>query len=63
MSGEEIRIKISQNNKIIEEADKTMFTLNKKVLDAIEENKRLRTICHHEYNELGYCIFCDEVKE
>lgn len=59
MNGIQIREKIIENNKIIEEGQKSMFILDKKVLAALEENKRLRQVCRHEFNELGYCKFCD----
>lgn len=59
MNGLEIRNKIIQNNKIIEEGQKSMFVLDKKVAAALEENKRLREICKHDFDELGYCKFCD----
>lgn len=59
MSGPEIRNKIIANNKIIEEGQKSMFVLDRKVLAAIEENKHLRQICKHDFDELGYCKFCD----
>ena len=63
MNGIEIREKIIANNKIIEEANPTMFTLNQKVKEALDENRRLRSICPHEYDETGYCIYCDAAVE
>lgn len=63
MSGEEIRQKIIANNKIIEESLSPTFVLNRAVQKALEENKRLRNICPHEYDELGYCIYCDKEKD
>lgn len=60
MNGEEIRKKITINNKIIEDSARLgFFTLNQRVQEALEENRQLRAKCHHEFNELGYCIYCD----
>lgn len=58
MSGPEIRARIERNNKIILDADFTKFQLNKEVADAIEENRRLRLECEHEYDEHGNCKWC-----
>lgn len=64
MSGNEIREKIIQNNKRIEEVlNKCIFTLNREVLQLREENRRLQSQCDHEFNELGFCIYCDKEKE
>lgn len=63
MSGNEIREKIIENNKIIEEANPTIFVLNKKVQKALDDNRHLRSICPHEYDETGYCIYCDAAAE
>lgn len=60
MSGEQIKAQIIRNNKIIEQEARTgVFTLSKKAQEAIEENKHLRAMCHHEFDDLGYCIYCD----
>lgn len=64
MSGNEIREKITYNNQRIEEAlNKCIFTLNKEVVALREENRRLQSQCDHEFNELGYCIYCDKEKD
>jgi hypothetical protein len=63
MSGEEIRLKIMENNKIIEQSISPTFVLNKAAQKALEENKRLQSICHHEYDDLGFCIYCDKEKD
>lgn len=61
MNGKEIREKIRSNNKAIEEAmSPSFFTLNKKVEALLAENEELRRVCPHEYDELGYCIYCDK---
>lgn len=60
MNGNEIRERIIKNNKIIEDyACRGFFILNENVQNALEENRQLRAKCHHEFNELGYCIYCD----
>ena len=63
MSGEEIRAKIIENNKIIEQSLSHTFVLNKAAQMALEENKHLRNLCPHEYDELGFCIYCDKEKD
>ena len=64
MSGPEIQAKIIANLKIIEEEAKNgLFTLSKRAQAAVEENKHLRNICPHEYDELGFCIYCDKEVE
>lgn len=62
MSGEEIRQKIIENNKIIEQSLSPTFVLNRTAQKALEENQRLQKICPHEYDELGFCIYCDKEK-
>ena len=61
MNGPEIQAKIMANLTIIEEEAKTgLFILSKRAKAAVEENQHLRNICPHEYNELGFCIYCDK---
>lgn len=61
MNGTEVNKKIIANLQIIEEEAKTgLFTLSKRAQAAIEDNKRLRGICPHEFDETGHCIFCDK---
>lgn len=61
MSGPEIQAKIMANLAIIEEEAKSgLFILSKRAKAAVEENKHLRNICPHEYNESGFCIYCDK---
>lgn len=57
MSGNEIKKRIAENDAIIESQQKTLFILNEKVAKALEENRALRIICPHEY-ENGVCIYC-----
>ena len=63
MSGEEIRQKIIENNKIIEQSLSPTFVLNRAAQQAMEENKKLQNICPQEFDELGYCIYCDKEKD
>lgn len=61
MNGPEIQKKIAENMRIIEdEASHGMFTLSVRANSALEENKYLRGICPHVYDETGHCIFCDK---
>ena len=61
MSGPEIQKKITENMRIIEdEASHGMFTLSIRANSALEENRYLRGICPHYYDETGHCIFCDK---
>ena len=60
MSGEDIRKRIIENNLIIEQSLSPTFVLNKAAQKALEDNKYLQSICDHEYDELGYCIYCDK---
>lgn len=61
MNGTEVNKKIIANLQIIEEEAKTgLFTLSKRAQAAIEDNRHLRDICPHEFDETGHCIFCDK---
>ena len=61
MSGTEVNIKIIENLHIIEEEAKSgLFTLSKRAQKAVDDNKHLRDICPHEFDETGHCIFCDK---
>ena len=60
MNGIDIRKKILENNKLIAEQPHNIFVLNQKIQKLIDENKWLQSICPHEYDELGYCIYCDK---
>ena len=68
MSGQEIKEKIIKNNEVIENANHSMFVLNKEVEKALSENMHLRSICPHvyKYNEeekVNRCIFCGAAQE
>ncbi len=60
MNGMEIRKRIIANNKLIAEQPHNIFVLNKKIQELIEDNRRLQEICPHEFDETGYCIYCDK---
>ena len=62
MSGNEIKKRIEENDLIIESQQKEMFILNEKVAKALEENRALRALCPHEY-ENGVCIYCRKEEE
>lgn len=60
MNGTEIKGQIEKNNLIIENYAATgMFVLTPEVKEALAENKRLRKICKHVFNEAGFCIYCN----
>ena len=60
----EIRRQIDANNKRISEMlSPCTFILNNAVASLIAENKRLQSQCEHEWDENGFCIYCDILKE
>lgn len=64
MSGEEIKKKIDENNNEIQNLINGNFVLNKDILRLLDENKKLREACKHEYVH-GICKYCysgEEVK-
>lgn len=64
MNGEKIRQEIQNNNeKIYSLLDPETFVLNSEVKRLMERNKQLRAICEHEYNQDGFCIYCNIKKE
>ena len=63
MNGLEIKERIKKNDKLIETLNPTAFTLNKEISNALEENRRLRSICPHEYDTEGHCIYCGASRE
>lgn len=59
MNGQEIREKINENNRIIQEVmTPNVFTLNNTISELLKENRQLQSVCVHEYKD-GYCIWCD----
>lgn len=61
MNGLEIRAKIRENNKKIEEALRT-FILKDDINKYLDENQKLREKCEHIF-ENGICIYCDLPEE
>lgn len=60
MTKHEIRKKIDANNALMEKVlSPNTFTLNNIVSDCLEENRKLQSICQHEVDEDGFCIWCD----
>lgn len=58
MTGEAIKDKINFNNQQIEALlDPSVFVLQLEVLQLMEDNEYLRSICSHEYRD-GICIYC-----
>ena len=61
MNGIDIQKKIAENMKIIEEeASQGLFTLSPRAAAALEDNRYLRGICPHVFDETGHCMFCDK---
>lgn len=63
MTNEEIREQIKENDKIIENVLHNQFILNPQVQAAIEENKKLRAQCTHDFSEGSTCKYCGLFKE
>lgn len=58
MRGIDIKQRIDNNNKIIQEMmSPNIFTLNNTVSALLRENDELQKKCTHEYED-GYCIYC-----
>lgn len=58
MSNEEIKKIIDSNNdKIAEMLDLTVFTLNPQISALLESNKKLQQQCKHQFSE-GVCLYC-----
>ena len=58
LTNKEIQERIAKNDKTIqEELDPVSFILNEKIQALLEDNKRLRLECTHEFKD-GYCIYC-----
>ena len=59
MTGEEIKVRLEENNKKIEEILKTdTFILNHDIVNLMTLNDELRDACPHEYNSNGICKYC-----
>lgn len=58
MNNFDIKNKIDENNKIIEEClSPNQFTLNNTIARLLQENKKLQSKCTHNF-ENGFCIYC-----
>lgn len=58
MTSEQIHNKIIENNNEIEKIlTANRFTLNIKIQELLEENKKLQKECNHLF-ENGVCIYC-----
>ncbi len=58
MTSEQIHNKIVENNNEIEKIlTANRFTLNIKIQELLEENKKLQKECNHLF-ENGVCIYC-----
>lgn len=58
MNSIEIKNKIDENNRIIEQLIMpNQFTLNNTVAKLLKENEELQHQCKHTFED-GYCIFC-----
>ncbi len=63
MNGTEIRERIIElNEELSQNITPAFFTLNERVKKIREEIDSLQRVCPHEYNEVGYCIYCDKRK-
>lgn len=63
MTGEEIKLKIDQNNLEIEHFLRpNQFVLNNMVAELIDENSKLQAICPHSFKD-GFCIYCYKQQE
>ena len=58
MNGTEIRNRIDENNRRIQSA-LNKFVLTDEINNLMKENANLRAKCKHEYNDSGFCIYCD----
>ena len=61
MTNVEIRIKITENNKKIEDALRK-FVLTDEIRNYMAENDKLRELCTHKFKD-GICIYCDLPEE
>lgn len=63
MTNEEIRERINQNNLQIEAyMNSSCFVLDDRIRDLLEENKKLREMCNHTFENKS-CIYCDTPEE
>lgn len=60
MSGNEIRIKIDENNEKMQSL-LSDFVLTGEIKELLAQNEKLRSICNHEFID-GVCKYCDEME-
>lgn len=58
MSGPEIRERINENNIKIQHA-LNKFVLTDEINNLMKENADLRASCPHEFDEKGFCVYCN----
>ena len=60
MTNLEIKEQIDRNNKLIKEVmNPSEFTLNNTVAELLAENRRLQSMCNHNFVE-GFCVYIHE---
>ena len=63
MTGEQIKLRIEEiNHQIREMIMPSFYTLNNGVTILMNEIKDLQKECPHEWDENGFCIYCNLVK-
>lgn len=63
MNNFEIKQRIDQNNKVIQELlTPSSFVLNNTISELLKENEELQKQCKHEFED-GYCIYCYKEEE
>ena len=58
MNGQEIRDRIDSNNKQIKSLLER-FVLTDEIKKLLKDNEELRVICKHQFDENGFCKYCD----
>ena len=63
MTGEQIKLRIEElNHQIREMIMPSFYTLNNGVTILMDEIKDLQKECPHEWDEDGFCIYCNLIK-
>ena len=63
MTGEQIKLEIEQRNHQIREMIlPSFYTLNNGVQALMDEIKDLQSQCPHEWDEDGFCVYCNKIK-
>lgn len=62
MTGEQIKLRIEElNSQIREMIMPSFYTLNNGVQDLMNEIKNLQLQCPHEWDEDGFCVYCNKI--